>query len=184
MYIITADGILADALGVMLEEIGFTDVKKRQSMPSVNDLIIVDCDTVDIGDEEVIRISSDKSRGADLVRPFTEEEFKSFFAPYVNQSVIQREDDAPDTVKSCAGGVICCGKFVRLSPTEQRIAALLVGNKGRCVPISDIMNASGGDLNSARVYIRQLRRKLDFAFGRRIIYTVRGKGYMIKRSAR
>lgn len=182
MYIITEDNILADALEVMLREMGFSDIKRRSSLPAVSDLMIVDCDTVDPGDQNVIKISSDRKKGADLLRPFSETELKRTLSPYARRADGRTLSGDP-RVRKCAGGVMYRGEFVPLSPTEQKLADALISDYGSCVPTDRLISAIGAsDENSLHVYIRMLRKKLDFAFGERIIYTVRGKGYAIKSS--
>lgn len=187
MYIVTTDKILADALEVMLSEIGFDDIKVRQSLTASAEPALVDLDTVSSnGGNNIITLSSDKNRGAAILRPFSESELKAALAPYLNDLKKNEKKDT-DCRPSCApalcrGGVIYSGRFVSLSPTEARIMQLLVEKRGECVPTGEIARAIADDANenSVRVYVRFLRQKLDFTFGEHIIYTVRGRGYMIK----
>ena len=186
MYIVTTDEILADALEVMLGEFGFADVKVRQNLTASAEPALVDIDTVAVGGgSHVITLSSDKNKGANILRPFSESELRAALAPFLDDP---KKNDAKGAERTagvpvlCSGGVIYSGEFIGLSPTEERIMRLLIENRGSCVPSSEIARAIADDANdnSVRVYVRFLRRKLDFAFGEHIIYTIRGKGYMIK----
>ena len=186
MYIVTTDEILADALEVMLGEFGFDDVKVRQSLTASAEPALVDLDTVGAnGQNNIITLSSDKNKGANILRPFSEPELKAALAPFLDDP---KKNDAKGAERTagapvlCPGGVIYSGEFIGLSPAEERIMKLLVEKQGCCVSSSEIAGAIADDANenSVRVYVRFLRRKLDFAFGEHIIYTVRGKGYMIK----
>lgn len=72
------------------------------------------------------------------------------------------------------------GGDVSLSPTEFKILSLLLDRKGDVVTHSEIdALIDGGNSNKANVYICFLRKKLE-ADGEKIIYSVRGKGFMIK----
>ena len=181
MYIITEDGILADALEVMLKELGFAGVIKRTTVPRSSDLMIIDCDTVEASAENAIRISSDRKKGADLIKPFRESDFKKLLALYA-PGAPEAAAEPNACVSISDGGLVYRGSFVSLSPAEQRIASLLADNYGNCVSSEALIRAIGADsdLNSLRVYVGMLRKKLDFAFGERLIYTVRNKGYLIK----
>lgn len=187
MYIVTTDKILADALEVMLDEFGFDDVKVRQSLAASPEPALVDIDTAAVTagvGNHIITLSTDKNKGADILRPFSEAELKAVLLPYLAEGG-KSAAEAVRTVGAptlCPGGVIVSGEFVALSPAEARIMRLLIEKQGECVRSDEIARAIADDANdnSVRVYIRFLRRKLDFAFEQRIIYTVRGKGYMLK----
>lgn len=74
---------------------------------------------------------------------------------------------------------------INLSPREYALLSLLYKNRGQVVLRKDVLNAVWGedydDKNNAdNVYVSYLRKKLDDAFGVKMIYTVRGKGYMLK----
>ena len=186
MYIVTTDEILADALEVMLGESGFDDIRVRQSLAASAEPALVDLDTVAVsGGSHMITVSSDKNRGADILRPFSESELKAALAPFLDDLKKNEAKEAERTAGApalCPGGVIYSGEFIGLSPAESRIMRLLIEKQGDCVPTGEIARAIADNANddSVRVYVRYLRRKLDFAFGEHIIYTIRGRGYMIK----
>jgi DNA-binding response OmpR family regulator len=71
---------------------------------------------------------------------------------------------------------------VALSSREAEVLACLMTESGRLVPKVDLVrmvwgDGFEGDGNIVEVYVRHLRNKLEPAFGRRIIETVRGAGY-------
>lgn len=72
------------------------------------------------------------------------------------------------------------GNEIPLSPTEFKILDLLLSRKGEVVTHGEISTLIGGESsNKSNVYICFLRKKLE-AHGDRIIYSIRGKGFMIK----
>ncbi|WP_416876040.1 response regulator transcription factor [Kitasatospora sp. SC0581] len=77
---------------------------------------------------------------------------------------------------------------VSLSPTEFKLLHYLMANVGRVVSKSQILDHVwaydfGGDLSIVESYISYLRRKLDSgpAHGPKLIHTVRGIGYALRR---
>ena len=76
------------------------------------------------------------------------------------------------------------GKVIKLSPKEFLLLSLLYRNRGRTVSRNEVLEVIWGDYdpknNVDNVYINYLRNKLDAEFGVKMIYTVRGKGYMLK----
>ena len=70
---------------------------------------------------------------------------------------------------------------IPLSECEYLVLATLFENRGELVPRERIYSLLGAeDGNIGDVYICHLRRKIDNRFGVKLIYTVRGKGYMLK----
>ncbi len=68
-----------------------------------------------------------------------------------------------------------------LCDNEFKIMSALFDNIGKIVSREELSFLIGAsESNMCEVYICMLRRKLDNRFGVKIIYTVRGKGYMIK----
>lgn len=76
------------------------------------------------------------------------------------------------------------GKTIKFSPKEFLLLSLLYRNRGKAVSRQEVLEAVWGDYdpknNVDNVYINYLRNKLDAEFGVKMIYTVRGKGYMLK----
>lgn len=74
---------------------------------------------------------------------------------------------------------------VTLTKTEFDLLAFLARNAGRVLSRDAILEAVwgfdfGGDSKVVDVYVRYLRAKIDEAFGRKFIHTVRGVGYVLK----
>lgn len=70
---------------------------------------------------------------------------------------------------------------IPLSDNEYRILSLLCDNRGELVErdrIDLLLGVEEGNMSD--VYICHLRRKIDNKLGLKLIYTVRGKGYMLK----
>jgi two-component system OmpR family response regulator len=86
--------------------------------------------------------------------------------------------------------VLRAGRPVALSPTEFKLLEYLMANAGRVMSKKQIVDHVwaydfGGDLSIVESYISYLRRKLDAASAAgapRLIQTVRGVGYVLRRS--
>lgn len=78
--------------------------------------------------------------------------------------------------------VIYNGEKIPLTKKEFELFSLLLQRRGECVSREYIANTvfEGSDTNVTDVYIRYLRKKLDLHFDKRLIVTVRNKGYMLK----
>ena len=77
------------------------------------------------------------------------------------------------------------GEVFKFSPKEFSLLSLLYRNRGRLVERKTVLETIWGDEydpsnNVDNVYINYLRKKLDEKIGVKLIYTVRGKGYMMK----
>jgi DNA-binding response OmpR family regulator len=77
------------------------------------------------------------------------------------------------------------GKDIRLSTKEYSLLEYLVLNSGRVISRTELtehMYDTDFDLDSnvIDVYINYLRNKIDKGFGRNLIHTVRGAGYVLK----
>ena len=72
------------------------------------------------------------------------------------------------------------GREISLSQTEFKLLEALLIKKGDVLTTEEINRLiNGGSSNKANVYICFLRKKLEVR-GEKIIYSVRGKGFMIK----
>ncbi|CAN5447055.1 response regulator transcription factor [soil metagenome] len=74
------------------------------------------------------------------------------------------------------------GEAVQLSPTELRLLVYLLGNAGRVLSKSQILEHVwgydfGGDANVVERFVSNLRRKIDDGSTTPLIHTVRGFGY-------
>lgn len=80
------------------------------------------------------------------------------------------------------------GIELELTPREFELLVYLLENKNIVVSREQILNQVWGyhfeaDTNIVDVYIRYVRKKVDYPFDRPIIQTVRGIGYIIKDSS-
>lgn len=76
------------------------------------------------------------------------------------------------------------GKVISLSAKEYDILEYLIRNKGAVLSRTKIENHVwnfdyAGGTNVVDVYIRYLRKKIDDPFDKKLIHTIRGKGYAI-----
>lgn len=77
------------------------------------------------------------------------------------------------------------GRNIKFSPREFALLSLLYKNRGRIIPRQKVIDTVWGEdydtkNNADNVYINYLRKKLDDTLGVKMIYTIRGKGYMMK----
>lgn len=78
------------------------------------------------------------------------------------------------------GVVTLAGKTVPMTPAERDILAYLYARRGETVTREELATLLGGGGNIVDVYVCRLRSKIEAPLGRRIIWTVRGKGYVLK----
>jgi DNA-binding response OmpR family regulator len=70
---------------------------------------------------------------------------------------------------------------ISLSDYEYKVLSLLCDNRCEVVEREQISALLGvDDGNMGDVYICHLRRKIDNKLGIKLIYTIRGRGYMLK----
>ena len=85
------------------------------------------------------------------------------------------------TVNEVANEAIWGDVKIPLSENEYKVLSLLCENRGEPVEREKIYLLLGAeDGNMGDVYICHLRRKIDNKLGLKLIYTIRGKGYMLK----
>ena len=130
--------------------------------------------------------------GADdyLTKPFAIEEllarmrvaFKHSAGTVLKKSLLQVQDLEIDTEKRMVtvGGIV-----VDLTKKEYELLTYLVQNKNIVLTREQILNEVWGysyigETNVVDVYIRYLRSKIDEAFGKKYILTIRGVGYYVK----
>ncbi|WP_244178791.1 response regulator transcription factor [Streptomyces rubellomurinus] len=134
--------------------------------------------------------------GADdyVTKPFSLEELIARIRAILRRSGGPAEDGrlvvADLALDPIAHEVTRAGTPVALSPTEFKLLHYLMSNVGRVVSKSQILDHVwaydfGGDLSIVESYISYLRRKLDSgpAHGPKLIHTVRGIGYALRRPA-
>ena len=81
------------------------------------------------------------------------------------------------------------GKRVTLTEKECMLLMLLIKNRGKTVADAELIekvwkNETAENSNITAVYVNYLRNKLEGVFGQRLIYRVRGQGYMLKENER
>lgn len=124
-------------------------------------------------------------------RPFPIAEFKKVAAEISAISPLSREEQKGGfDLKSIELDMFSKqarynGKTVKFTPREFALLSLLYRNRGRIVSRKEVIETVWGEEydmknNADNVYINYLRNKLDGLFGVKVIYTVRGKGYMMK----
>lgn len=77
------------------------------------------------------------------------------------------------------------GKIIKLTPQEFKVLNYLMANKGSVLTREMILSRiwmSEADIETrvVDVYIGYLRKKIDNGFDKKLIYSIRGWGYMIK----
>lgn len=130
------------------------------------------------------------NRGADdyIVKPFDFQELLARLNAVIRRSsnkaspVISIDDL---TINMDLKTVTRSGKDIRLSTKEYSLLEYLVLNSGRVVSRTELtehMYDTDFDLDSniIDVYINYLRNKIDKGFGRNLVHTVRGAGYVLK----
>ncbi|PKG22401.1 response regulator transcription factor [Niallia nealsonii] len=99
------------------------------------------------------------------------------------QEKILQVEDLQVFVKSYA--VMRANKKIDLTPREFELLVYLLENKNIVLSREQILNNVWGydyigDTNVVDVYIRYVRKKMDYPFQKALIQTVRGVGYLIK----
>ncbi|HWZ51281.1 MAG TPA: response regulator transcription factor [Granulicella sp.] len=128
--------------------------------------------------------------GADdyLAKPFALRELSMRI-----KAISRRAQALPEPVLRCADlelnrvqrSVMRGGRRIDLSAREYALVEYLIQHKGRCVPRTTLLRhvwnmPEQSGTNVVEVYVNYLRRKVDQGFGRPLIHTVRGEGYVIR----
>ncbi len=178
---------------ILLENKVFSDVtaSKDAKIPDGCSLIITDthCASRDVLRFEktffIVKGEEAPPEGVSFYkRPFLIDDL----AKDVTAALFSKER-ATDTVVSLTidkkRGVARYGKTaVSLTETEMKLLALLYENKGKAVTCEEIARRvfdgkTVENSNAAAVYVNYLRKKLDDRIGKKLIYSVRGVGYML-----
>jgi DNA-binding response OmpR family regulator len=142
--------------------------------------------------DEVIDKVAGLDSGADdyLTKPFAIEEllarmrvaFKHCEDKMTKKVLLQVQDLEIDTEKRM---VTVGGTAVELTKKEYELLLYLVQNKNIVLTREQILNEVWGysyigETNVVDVYVRYLRAKIDEAFQKKFIHTIRGVGYYVK----
>lgn len=121
-------------------------------------------------------------------RPFLMRDFLSIFGgtkrilidrSYPSKEVFKKPNYL--TVSELDKAAIWGDQLIPLSDNEYKVLSLLCENRREVVERERIYAELGAEEgNMGDVYICHLRKKLDNKLGLKLIYTVRGKGYMLK----
>jgi DNA-binding response OmpR family regulator len=178
-------------LDIMLPELNGLEVLRRirQADPSIPIIMLTARDTIPA------RVSGlDQGANDYVTKPFAIEELlarirnllrqKSLIALPQTEHLIVVDDLVMDLKsREVHRGV----KPVDLTPTEFDLLRFLIEHKGEVKTREDIITHVWGyefvgDTNVVDVYIRYLRQKIDKGFSWKLIQTIRGIGYMVKKS--
>ena len=105
---------------------------------------------------------------------------RELFEGYSAVSSVDKEETELCFIHGKEKSLLYKNRKIKLTDGEWQVFLRLAENKGRSVPRSELMELFGADGgNISDVYIYHLRKKLEEPFGRRVISTVRNKGYML-----
>ena len=136
--------------------------------------------------EEKLPIEIKNKCKAVLHRPFLIENFRNSVQKIVSgdgeiYNLFVRENTKRMNLDTASSSVEIDGRTVHLSENEAAILSVLMERIGEPVSREELgkrLSSSGGNMGD--VYICHLRSKLEDGGSERFIYTVRGKGYMLK----
>lgn len=136
----------------------------------------------------------DRVQGLDLgasdyvIKPFSFEELTARIRAMTRKTVaavVNVYEIADLSMDISAHKVVRAGREIALSAKEFSLLEYLLRNKNKVVSREQIENSLynydyEGGTNVIDVYIRYLRKKIDADFDRKLIHTVRGRGYVIR----
>ncbi len=139
----------------------------------------------------------DKVSGLDLgandyiTKPFEIEELLARIRAQLRfHTSVQEENEAELrladlTVNEKTREIIRDGQMLELTPREYDLLVYLLKHQQQVLTRDQLLTAVWGfdyfgDTNVVDVYIRYLRKKVDYPFEKQLIHTVRGVGYVMK----
>lgn len=176
-------------LDVMLPEISGLEILRRIRNASVNVPVILLTARDSIPDKVT---GLDLGANDYMTKPFQIEELLARIRASLRISKMQMKqeqekilqvDDLQVFVKSYS--VKRANIAIELTPREFELLLYLMENKNIVLSREQILNQVWGydfvaDTNVVDVYIRYLRKKIDYQFEKQLIQTIRGIGYVIK----
>lgn len=172
-----------DAIVLDIVPGGFTSIRNlRSGGVRVPILMLTACDSV----SDIVR-GLDEGANDYLTKPFSFEVLAARLAVISRRTTKESASTlrvADLTLNTETYSVRRGSRSLSLTRTEFTLLAHLMRRKGRIVLRDDIIEAVWGfdrqiGNNTLDVFIFQLRRKLEFSGGRRLIESVRGFGYRI-----
>ena len=177
--VLSDDRIYADMLVLELAAAGYRAVA---GYSGYSDVVVWDADSPLPADIKY-DISFSVSEGADLLRPFDISELLSMIEGREGRGAKNADSVQELYLSPAEQRAYFRGEAIALSDVEYRMLAILYNNKNQYVETAGLAEDIFGDpasLNPVRVYMSYLRNKLDEAYKVKLIYTARGKGYMLK----
>ena len=175
ILVMTQNKILGQGIALELLEKGYS-AEYASRYCSGYDLYISDMDAPaeNLGKAENILTFSKKEGVAAMKRPFTEEEL----VEKIKEKLCSVPSDEATEKKEVSEYDTSV-----LSETEKKLLEVLLENRGNAVSAQELsLRVWGRECirsNIVNVYIRYLREKLEKDSARRVIFTIRGKGYRI-----
>ena len=166
----------------------FSKLERVHSDISNYDIAIIDADTVKqrpLNTAKKQFIVSNALSDADLQYPLSINTLREIYSQAMLGEADLSEINADEQLKVIfykneKNLISINNKKYILSDAEYNLLKLLCNNANEAVSREDINKLFGAeDGNIAEVYICKLRKKLEDPLGKRLIYTVRSKGYKI-----
>ena len=189
--IITKKESMARLISLELERLGLT---YEISESPINDakLFIADLETFvceGVPTEKVLAIGESEKFPHELTNPFLLSDLRNMLiemltsasgAPEVTVKPRRKRHTVIELDPESSSASVRRGSPVSLSPTEYKLLDALVSRRGQVLTYAEADEIIGGEgSNKANVYICFLRKKLE-SRGDKLIYSVRGKGFMLK----
>ncbi len=203
--IVSDDKRFARMLTIELESIGIEIVTSSDSLGE-GDVLYVIADLDSVSETKLLEYSQNAiligfSRSSEngihesaclceefFKRPFSMRDFLSLFGGD-RKSLTERgytkkeasQNTAFLSVSDIDKAAVWGDQRIPLSDNEYKVLSLLCDNRYQLVERERIYALLGADEgNMGDVYICHLRKKIDNKLGLKLIYTIRGKGYMLK----
>ncbi|KIL18572.1 response regulator transcription factor [Bacillus safensis] len=139
----------------------------------------------------------DKVSGLDLgandyiTKPFDIEELLARIRAQLRLNIYAQEEKETElsiadlTVNEKTREIQRAGQMLELTPREYDLLVHLLNHQQQVLTRDQLLTAVWGfdyfgDTNVVDVYIRYLRKKIDYPFEKQLIHTVRGVGYVMK----